>query len=91
MREKVFGKSYSLENSIRESIFREDLFLYNYPQDHICKNFTPLINERMRRIPLETGSDWRDLPNIRARLSDGTHSDKLIYMYKENGSREAIQ
>ena len=34
-------------------------------QDHICKNFTPLINERMRRIPLETGSDWRDLPNIR--------------------------
>ena len=29
MREKVFGKSYSLENSLRESIFREDLFLYN--------------------------------------------------------------
>ena len=27
----VFGKSYSLENSIRESIFREDLFLYNCP------------------------------------------------------------
>ena len=23
----------------------------------------------------------------RARLSDGTYSDKLIYMYKENGSR----
>ena len=23
------GKSYSLENSLRESIFREDLFLYN--------------------------------------------------------------
>ena len=29
VREKVFGKSYSLENSLRESIFREDLFLYN--------------------------------------------------------------
>ena len=28
----VFGKSYSLKNSIRESIFREDLFLYNCPQ-----------------------------------------------------------
>ena len=25
----VFGKSYSLVNSLRESIFREDLFLYN--------------------------------------------------------------
>ena len=29
IREKVLGKSYSLENSLRESIFREDLFLYN--------------------------------------------------------------
>ena len=25
----VFGKSYSLENCLRELIFREDLFLYN--------------------------------------------------------------
>ena len=31
VREKVLGgKSYSLENSLRESIFREDLFLYNF-------------------------------------------------------------
>ena len=29
IREKVLGKSYSLENSLRESVFREDLFLYN--------------------------------------------------------------
>ena len=29
VREKVFRKSYSLENSLRESIFRELLFLYN--------------------------------------------------------------
>ena len=27
------GKIYSLENSLRESIFREDLFLYNCLQD----------------------------------------------------------
>ena len=33
MREKVFVKSYSLENSPRESIFREDLFLYNCLQE----------------------------------------------------------
>ena len=26
VRENVFGKSYSLENSLQESIFREDLF-----------------------------------------------------------------
>ena len=29
VREKVLGKSYSLENSLWKSIFREDLFLYN--------------------------------------------------------------
>ena len=29
VRENVFGKSYSLENSLQESIFREDLFLCN--------------------------------------------------------------
>ena len=29
LREKVFGKSYSVGNSLRESIFREDLILYN--------------------------------------------------------------
>ena len=29
VREKVFGKSYSLENSLRELIFREDILLYN--------------------------------------------------------------
>ena len=36
MREKVFGKSHSLENSLRESIFREDLFLYNCLQFVYC-------------------------------------------------------
>ena len=32
LREKIFGKSYPLENNTQESIFREDLFLYNCPQ-----------------------------------------------------------
>ena len=32
MRALVFGKPFSLENSLRESIFRKDLFLYNCPQ-----------------------------------------------------------
>ena len=55
-------------------------------QDHICLGFNPLINERMRHIPLEVGSDWRDLPNIVVRLSDGTFTDKMIYKYRQNGS-----
>ena len=33
VREKIFGKSYSLDNSLWESIFREDLFLYNWLQE----------------------------------------------------------
>jgi DNA (cytosine-5)-methyltransferase 1 len=56
--------------------------------DHVCKNFSPLIEERIRRIPLEPGSDWRDLPNISCRLSDGTYSDKLVYSYREAGGKK---
>lgn len=42
---------------------------------------------RMRHIPLAPGSDWRDLPNIEVRLSDGTMTRKLRYTYhdKKNG------
>lgn len=42
---------------------------------------------RMRHVPLAPGSDWRDLPNIEVRLSDGTMTRKLRYTYhdKKNG------
>lgn len=41
-------------------------------RDHICKNMAPLVQERICRIPIAPGSDWRDLPNVSATLSDGT-------------------
>lgn len=46
-----------------------------------------LVAARMRHIPLAPGSDWRDLPNIEVRLSDGTLARKLRYNYhdKKNG------
>uniref|UniRef100_A0A8C0LKP9 DNA (cytosine-5)-methyltransferase 1 n=1 Tax=Canis lupus dingo TaxID=286419 RepID=A0A8C0LKP9_CANLU len=46
-----------------------------------------LVAARMRHIPLAPGSDWRDLPNIEVRLSDGTMARKLRYTYhdKKNG------
>ena len=53
--------------------------------DHITKKFSPLIAERIRRIPFEPGSDWRDLPNIVCKLSDGTSTEKLYYSYREPG------
>lgn len=51
-------------------------------KDHICKDMAPLVAARMSRIPLYVGADWRDLPNITIRLSDGTMSNKLRYPYK---------
>jgi len=50
-------------------------------RDHICKEMAPLVEARMAHIPSATGSDWRDLPNIAVRLSDGTFSKKLYVQY----------
>lgn len=46
-----------------------------------------LVAARMRHIPLAPGSDWRDLPNIEVRLSDGTMARKLRYTFhdRKNG------
>ena len=46
-------------------------------RDHIVKEMSPLVHARMHHIPLAPGSDWRDLPNIEARLSDGNKAKKL--------------
>ncbi|XP_006821782.2 DNA (cytosine-5)-methyltransferase 1 [Saccoglossus kowalevskii] len=56
-------------------------------RDHICKEMSALVEGRMRHIPLAPGSDWRDLPNIAVRLSDGNTCKKLRYLHpdKKNG------
>lgn len=46
-------------------------------RDHICKEMNPLVAARMMHIPLAPGSDWRDLPNLELRLSDGNKTKKL--------------
>ena len=46
-------------------------------RDHICKEMSALVHARMQHIPLAPGSDWRDLPNMEVRLSDGTKTKKL--------------
>jgi len=46
-------------------------------RDHICKEMSALVHSRMQYIPLAPGSDWRDLPNVEVRLSDGNHTKKL--------------
>ncbi|XP_023289399.1 DNA (cytosine-5)-methyltransferase 1 [Orussus abietinus] len=52
-------------------------------RDHVCKEMAPLVEARMAHIPTASGSDWRDLPNIVVRLSDGTFSKKLEYPYDD--------
>lgn len=37
-----------------------------------------LVAARMRYIPVGPGADWRDLPNMVVRLSDGNYSKKLL-------------
>lgn len=57
-------------------------------RDHICKEMAPLVEARMANIPSCSGSDWRDLPNIVVRLSDGTSTSKLKYLYKTKKQRK---
>ncbi|XP_076161949.1 DNA methyltransferase 1a [Ptiloglossa arizonensis] len=52
-------------------------------RDHICKEMAPLVEARMAHIPIARGSDWRDLPNISVRLSDGTYCKQLEYIYDD--------
>ncbi|KAM7308501.1 DNA (cytosine-5)-methyltransferase PliMCI-like [Ixodes scapularis] len=57
-------------------------------RDHICEDMAPLVEARMRHIPLAPGSDWRDLPNAVVLLSDGlTLTKKLRYTHhdRKNG------
>ncbi|CAG0886916.1 unnamed protein product [Darwinula stevensoni] len=56
-------------------------------KDHITKEMAPIMVARIMHIPTTPGSDWRDLPNISVRLSDGTYTKKLIYAWedKKNG------
>ncbi|XP_040567550.1 DNA (cytosine-5)-methyltransferase PliMCI [Lepeophtheirus salmonis] len=47
--------------------------------DHNTKKVSPLIHARIALIPTFPGSDWRDLPNIKMKLSDGTETNILMY------------
>lgn len=51
--------------------------------DHYTKKMAPLIVKRFEYIPTDPGSDWRDLPNEVVKLSDGTQTCKLNYLYKD--------
>ncbi|CAI5459956.1 unnamed protein product [Closterium sp. Yama58-4] len=43
--------------------------------DHTCKKMNELNLKRCQHIPRRPGADWRDLPDIKVRLSDGREAD----------------
>ncbi|CAI5949593.1 unnamed protein product [Closterium sp. NIES-64] len=43
--------------------------------DHTCKRMNELNLKRCQHIPRRPGADWRDLPDIKVRLSDGREAD----------------
>ncbi|CAN7949496.1 unnamed protein product [Ixodes pacificus] len=73
-------------------------YLQSYPQrgnlgDPVFKKMTPLAQARLAAIPKIPGADWRDLPNVETRLSDGTTAYKLYYTHQgiqHNGERRGV-
>ena len=58
IRDKVFGESYSLENSLRGSIFPEDLFLYNSSQVALLGgDLPPLVRPPLPIRPRHSSHD----------------------------------
>ncbi|CAH0549085.1 unnamed protein product [Brassicogethes aeneus] len=51
-------------------------------KDHVCKEMAAIVEGRISQIPTYPGADWRDLPNISIRLSDGTKTNALRYPYR---------
>ena len=67
MREKAFRKSYSLENSIRESIFRDDLFSYNCLKDFMLSDVKYIfrgMTYRDLRAMLKEYTGFKGLPLV---------------------------
>ena len=62
---------------------RDNLNPNSVLRDHIVKSVSPLIQARINHIPTLPGSDWRDLPNIVAPLSDGETTKRLHYLYRK--------
>lgn len=71
----------SLSNSFSDSIM--------VLVDHICKDMSPLVQARIELIPIYEGSDWRDLPNKKVTLSDGTTTNLLMYTHYIKNDRHA--
>ncbi|KAL1416043.1 hypothetical protein MTO96_028381 [Rhipicephalus appendiculatus] len=48
-------------------------------RDHELLSLSPIMQARLDRIPFFPGANWRDLPNERVRLSDGTYTSILTF------------
>jgi len=55
--------------------------------DHICKEMNALSEVRIRNIPTDPGSDWRDLPNFEMKMENGEWTKSLQYNYSKPGEK----
>ncbi|KYB29654.1 DNA (cytosine-5)-methyltransferase PliMCI [Tribolium castaneum] len=56
--------------------------------DHICKPIAPIVQTRIKLIPPKGGADWRNLPNVRVQLPDGTMTEVLQYRYRTKKQKD---
>lgn len=80
------SKLESKYDSEPRSHFQRMIRGYSYEpilRDHICKEMSPLVAARMSYIPQTPGADWRDLPNVSVKLSDGTTTKMLRYTHND--------
>ncbi|XP_025419403.1 DNA (cytosine-5)-methyltransferase 1-like [Sipha flava] len=89
---KILNGAYYEKISYKNKPITHLQKLFRYPNncfpesiliDHICKDMSPLVQARIELIPVNLGSDWRDLPNIKVQLSDGTMTNKLVYNHND--------
>ncbi|KFK31662.1 dna (cytosine-5)-methyltransferase [Arabis alpina] len=55
--------------------------------DHICKSMNELNLIRCKNIPKRPGADWRDLPDVKVKLSNGKTEDMIPWCLPNTAKR----
>ncbi|XP_025017182.1 DNA (cytosine-5)-methyltransferase 1-like [Tetranychus urticae] len=78
-----YACSYGPVKTFYQKLMRANDFDDGQVGLHVVPAMSLLNQTRIERIPCIPGADWRDLPNIKLTLSDGTVVEKLEYLYDD--------
>ncbi|XP_060841816.1 DNA (cytosine-5)-methyltransferase 1-like [Rhopalosiphum padi] len=81
--EKILYKSRPITHLQKLLRYPNNRYEESILSDHICKDMSPLVQARIELIPVGEGSDWRDLPNSKVKLPDGSYTNKLLYTHND--------